>query len=230
MSPADRARHRRAPYATWGLVALNVALFAYEQTLGVHTADFLDRWGLAAGRLSDDLLAAPPQPLSLLPFLTAMFLHVSAAHLLANMLYLAVFGARVERVLAAPRLLAIYLLGGLGGAVALLALAMDSRLVAVGASGAVAALMGAWVALHPYALLAGLAPRAFRVRPDSIPVILLGLWLASQLLGGLTSYGSGTMNLTHGAWLAHLGGFAVGIVLGSLLHPRGRRAAGPARA
>jgi membrane associated rhomboid family serine protease len=160
--------------------------------------------------------------LGVLVLLGATFVHAGLIHLLTNALYLWVFGGRVERLLGARRLLALFALGAAGAAAALLALAPSDAALAVGSSGAVAAVIGAYVAFHPYALVALLTPRAFRVPEELVAVALLLLWLASQVLSGLEAFASGTMLAADGSLWAHLGGFATGLVLGPLLRV-GRR-------
>jgi membrane associated rhomboid family serine protease len=161
-----------------------------------------------------------PHLLSLLALLGATFLHANALHLLTNALYLGVFGQRVEPLLGPRRFLALFALGAVGSAFALMVLSPADAAVAIGSSGAVAAVIGAYVAQRPYALVALLTPRAFRVPEEIVPVALLLLWLASQLLSGLAAFASGTMSGTDGSLWAHLGGFATGLAIGPLLRLR----------
>jgi membrane associated rhomboid family serine protease len=229
----DRATHRPplAPaYATYALIALNVLLFAYQLSLGQAEPAFLQRWGLPAEGLPRYFAGGLLHPGLLVPIFTAMFLHANVIHLLANMLYLWVFGTRVEPLLGSGRFVLLYLVGGWVASLVRLGTASQGELVAVGASGAVAAVLGAYLALHPYAPLVVVAPRLFRSQPDVVALALLALWVLSQALGAVSLIASGTISMTDGAWWTHLGGFCVGVVLAAVLRAGGRRTPRPLRA
>jgi membrane associated rhomboid family serine protease len=156
---------------------------------------------------------------------TAIFLHFGLIHLLTNMLYLGVFGGRVESALGPSRFLVLYLSAGVCAGLALVTTAVSATPLAIGSSGAVAGIIGGYVSLYPYALLAGLAPRALRVRPDWVALSLIGLWLLVQLIQGLQALGSGTIWGADDASWAHVGGFAAGAILGPMLRMREVRVA-----
>ncbi len=214
----------RVPCATYGLLGVNALLFLYVVALGSSGEAFLDRWGLTSASLTDDLAGRSVHPAVLATIFTAMFLHANLVHLLSNLLFLWVFGERVEQRLGGARFVSLYLAGGTIAAVVQVATTAESGLVAVGSSGAVAAVIGAYLALHPYAPLAGFVPRAFRVPVDTVAVALLGIWVLSQALGGLAAVGYATMSVAQGALWAHLGGFVAGLTLGPLLRGAQRRA------
>jgi len=207
--------------ATYLLIAVSAVVFAYELALGREAGALVEHWGMIGRRLTER--GALPPPLALLTLFSATFLHVGAVHLLANMVYLWIFGQWVEPLLGSGRFLALYLLGGAAAAATLLAVTGGSAAVAIGSSGAVAAVLGAYLALHPYLVVVPLAPRAVRSVWDAVPVMLLLLWLAGQLLASLGVLTSGTMGMTGGALWAHLGGFAAGLLLGPLLRGWQRR-------
>jgi rhomboid family protein len=218
----DGARPRR-PLATLALIAINLALYLYLGSLeraGVER--FLGLWGVVPLNVWALLAGTDRQVGVLVTPLTSMYLHVEVLHLLGNMLYLWVFGSAVERALGGRAYLLFYSACGLLAAAVQVAAWPDSPLPAVGASGAIAGLLAAYVVLRPAATIGAFAPALFTFRPtDAPPALLLGLWLLSQLLSALlalTAAGAGN----NGAWLAHLGGFVggLGLMLVFRLHRR----------
>jgi membrane associated rhomboid family serine protease len=196
---------------TWLLLGANVLVFAYELSLGSDVAGFVRRWGLVPSDVSES-------PAVWITLLTSTFVHAGWLHLVSNMLYLGVFGVPVERRVGAGRFAVMYFGSGLAGSLAhLLAQPMSSE-PAVGASGAIAGVIAAHLVLFPNATLGSLAPVLFLRVVESTPVVLLFIvWLVAQLLSGLT----GLTTSTSIAWWAHLGGFAMGLALATML--RGRR-------
>ena len=197
---------------TAALVAANVAVFLLEVSMGGAEVDsFMRRWGLVPADVGDS-------PGVWVTLLTSTFLHVGWLHLLANMLYLAVFGMPVERRLGGAGLATIYVASGLVGNAVHLLVQPTSTAPAVGASGAVSGVIAAYLVLFPGATLGSLAPVLFLHVVESTPVVLLLLvWLAAQLFSGVASLTSNTSI----AWWAHLGGFLTGLACASLL--KGRR-------
>jgi membrane associated rhomboid family serine protease len=212
----------RVPFATYALLVSNAVIFAFLIAMGGRGASFLDSWGLTPGEVIALLTDGSGRLQSLVTVFTAMFLHANAVHLLANMVFLWVFGERVEHLLGTGRFLALYFLGGVLAALAQVLMALDTTVVAVGSSGAVAAIIGAYLAFNPYAPLASFAPRAIRIPVDVLAVALLGMWVLSQAFSGLAEAGYATMNVADGALWAHLAGFAAGIVLAPALRARRR--------
>jgi len=193
------------------LVLANVAVFAFELSLGDNVESLVRRWGLVPADLADN-------PAALVTLLTSTFLHASWLHLLSNLLYLAVFGLPIERRIGSTRFGMLYLASALGGSLAHLLAQPMSTQPTVGASGAVAGVIAAHLVLFPNATLGSLAPVLFLQVIEKVPVVpLLLVWLAAQLLAGLASLTSSSGV----AWSAHLGGFAVGIAMALVL--RGRR-------
>jgi len=189
-------------------VAANVAVFLFEVSMGGAEVDsFMRRWGLVPADVGDS-------PGVWVTLLTSTFLHVGWLHLLANMLYLAVFGMPVERRLGGAGLATIYVVSGLVGNAVHLLVQPTSSAPAVGASGAVSGVIAAYLVLFPGATLGSLAPVLFLHVVESTPVVLLLLvWLAAQLFSGVASLTSNTSI----AWWAHLGGFLTGLACASLL-------------
>jgi membrane associated rhomboid family serine protease len=142
---------------------------------------------------------------------TATFLHGGWFHLIGNMLYLWVFGDNVEDALGRARFVLFYLLTGLAGGLAHIISDPQSVIPTIGASGAVAGVLGAYFITYPHARVLALVPLLFIVTFIELPAVLfLFLWIALQLFYGIAAI-LGTANMV--AWWAHVGGFAAGMLL-----------------
>jgi membrane associated rhomboid family serine protease len=140
-----------------------------------------------------------------------MFLHAGWLHLLSNMLFLWIFGDNVEDSLGHLPYLFFYLLAGIAAMAVQTAFSIDSLVPTVGASGAIAGVMGAYLILHPKALVQVIVVPLFFF-PFLVPAaLLIGFWFVMQVLGGLADLGATTGSSI--AWWAHIGGFLAGIVL-----------------
>jgi len=210
------------PVATRALIAVNGALFVYELLLGPEVAEFFFRWGLVPLRVSLAFAeGTEPPAVPALTFVTSMFLHGGWAHLIGNMWYLWIFGDNLEDRMGRFRFLAFYLLGGLVAAAVQFALHSDSRVPTVGASGAIAAVLGGYAVLFPGARVFTLLPvfPFFQIVP--LPAVLvLGLWFVLQFFSGALALGAGASGGV--AWWAHIGGFAFGLVAARLFARRPR--------
>ncbi|MBV9546818.1 MAG: rhomboid family intramembrane serine protease [Chloroflexi bacterium] len=197
------------PVATLSLIAVNIACFVVELSLGDNLDPFIRRWGLVP--------ADAGEPAALITLLTSTFLHGGWLHLLSNMIYLGVFGPPVEDRLGGSRFVGLYLLSALLGSLIYLLAQRGSQTPAIGASGAIAGVIGAHLLLYPGATLGSVSPvLSLRLVEGTPTLVLLVIWLATQLLSGVAS-----LTTTTGiAWWAHLGGFASGIVLAPILRPR----------
>ena len=179
---------------TWLLVAINVAVFGVELSQGGDIDAFMRRWGLVPADIHEGPAAA-------ITLLTSAFLHAGWFHLAANMIYLVVFGLPVERRIGPAAFLATYIASGVLGGLAYLVAQPNSQTPAVGASGAIAGVIGAHLVLFLHVV-------------ESTPTLLLLLvWLATQVLSGVASLTTSTGI----AWWAHLGGFATGLVFAPAL-------------
>jgi membrane associated rhomboid family serine protease len=159
-------------------------------------------------------LRASEAPAALITLLTSNFLHAGWLHLLFNMVYLGVFGLPVERRVGAGGFALLYVASGLIGSLAYLVAQPASQVPAIGASGAIAGVIGAHLVLFPGATLGSLAPVLFLHVVESTPtLLLLLLWLATQLFSSVASLTTSTGI----AWWAHVGGFAGGIALAPVL-------------
>ena len=244
----DFLRTRRKPVVNWLLLAANAGIFLYTLTLsstpdqiigGFNTSEsdrFLIDWGFVPACLGDYLgFSVDANPSRLAEFcpsdgrepiqvFTSMFLHAGWAHLLGNMLFLWVFGDNVEDRLGHTRYIIFYLVCGVAAAGAQTGMALNTVLPAVGASGAIAGILGAYLVLHPTARIRVIIFPLFFI-PFFLPAILLiGIWFATQLFFGLASAGDATVGAGV-AWWAHIGGFVAGAVLIALFG-RNRRPQG----
>jgi membrane associated rhomboid family serine protease len=209
----DENPSQRFPLVTRGLIALNCALFVYEVLLGPELRPFLFQHGLVPARFTHALLEGGwPGFAGLSPFLTSMFLHAGWMHLIGNMWYLWIFGDNVEDRLGSVGFLAFYLGAGLFAAFAHYVLDAASPLPTVGASGAIAGVLGAYVMLFPRARIVTLVPLFPFWQVLALPAVLvLGLWFVLQFFQGALSLG---VAHTGGvAWWAHIGGFLFGLAL-----------------
>jgi membrane associated rhomboid family serine protease len=194
---------RTSPFVTVALIAANAFVFALE--LGLDDRElqrFVRGWGLV------------PAQFSWAAVVTSMFVHGGLMHFLGNMLYLWIFGDNVEDRMGHGRFLLFYLLCGAGAALAQTAVSPESLVPMVGASGAIAGVMGAYFVLYPRSRVLTLFP--FPLMLFEMPAVyLLGLWFVMQFVNGLGSIAvSAESQLAGGvAFWAHIAGFAVGAVL-----------------
>ena len=199
---------RTTPIVTIPLIVVNVLVFLYELTLGQAVNDFTLYFGLV------------PAAFSWVAVLTSMFLHGGLFHVAGNMLYLWIFGDNVEDRMGHGRFLVFYLLCGTAAALAQTITAPDSVVPMVGASGAIAGVMGAYFVLYPKSRIVTLVPLFFFFQIIEVPAIFfLGIWIALQALDGTISI---TTPATGGgvAFFAHIGGFAFGILTVRLVKKR----------
>jgi len=195
------------PWLTLGLIALNTLVFLYQLTLPPHQEMlFLHQYGVVPAWLTGT--ANVPRPPTWMPvwltLITFQFLHGHIFHLAGNMLYLWIFGKNIEITLGRLRYLAFYLLGGVLAALAQVLSEPYAGLPMVGASGSIAAILGAYLVLYPYARILVLLWFFFFVQVVRIPaLVLLGFWFLMQVVGS----GPGV------AWMAHVGGFVAGMIL-----------------
>ncbi len=162
--------------------------------------------------------APAPQPATAFTVLSSMFLHASFLHIFANMLFLAIFGPTVEDAMSRPRFLAFYLLGGLVALGALVAVDPSSTAPALGASGAIAAVLGGYILMFPRARFLTLVFIVFFFTIVELPaLVVLGLWFLTQLWLELSGLASAVGSSEVVAYLAHVGGFLFGLLAIRLL-------------
>lgn len=204
---------RTTPFVTVALIVANALAFLYQAALprGQFEA-FILNWGLV------------PADFGVVTLLTSMFLHGGWLHFLGNMLYLWIFGDNVEDRFGHGRYLVFYLLCGAFAALAQSLTAPTSTVPMVGASGAIAGVLGAYLVMFPHSRVLTLVPIFFFIQIVEVPAtILLGLWFVLQLLSGIGSLSVARgSNIGGVAFWAHAAGFVSGVVLVWLFRRRER--------
>jgi len=215
----------RMPVVTYALIGLCAGVFLWQ--LGQNAEAVAYRYGMipavvfGTAQLPHNLAVLAPWA----TVFTSMFLHAGWLHIGGNMLFLWIFGNNVEDVLGHLRYLLLYLLSGVAAAMGQALSDPASTVPMLGASGAIAGVLGAYLLLYPYANVHVLVLIIIIVRIVTVPAwIMLSLWFAAQLLSGLMSSGGAGV-----AFWAHVGGFATGIVLLLLLRPAGLELLRPPR-
>jgi len=214
------ARHIR-PWITLGLIAVNVAIFIYQLYIGPQAAMHLyAQKGAVAAKLSGLKLHSIRQVLWLLPTMfSSLFLHAGWVHLLGNMWFLWVFGEALEDHLGHGRYLAFFLFCGFFACIFHILAASRLEAPLIGASGAIAGVLGGYLRMLPKSPITTVVFWRLRPQISTCPAyVLLGLWLALQFYG-LRQGGAV-------AWMAHLGGFFIGLLTVTLFTPL-RPAAAP---
>ncbi len=210
----DTLHSRRFPLVNWLLIAANVIVFLYELSLG---SSALNRLTFTWGLVPKNLMAHPET--AWVTIFTAMFLHGGWFHIISNMWVLYIFGDNVEDRMGHGRYLVFYLLSGVAAGLLESYVLQGSNVPMIGASGAIAGVLGAYLISYPRARVASLVPIFFIFTIIEIPaVIFLLFWFASQLFSGFLalegSSGSGI------AWWAHVGGFVFGMLTVNLFAQR----------
>ena len=208
----DTQRGYTAPVVTVLLIAVNVAVFLYEASLDAYTQNhFVAVWGLTPARFH------------VVDMLTSMFLHGGWMHLLGNMWFLWIFGDNIEDVLGHFKYLFFYIACGLAAAGTHLFFNLGSRLPTVGASGAIAGVMGAYLVKFPHNRITTLIFFGFVFFVDVPAVLMLGYWFVIQVFSGVGSVGYTNLSQGGTAWFAHIGGFIAGMLLVKLMAEPDRR-------
>lgn len=202
----DTVRSRRFPLVNWTLVLLNGLIFYLELTLGEERLyRFVHDWGLVPVKLTADYAG------SWVMIFTSMFLHGGWIHILGNMWTLILFGHNVEDRLGHGNYLAFYLLSGVAAALTQVYFMPASQLPLIGASGAIAGVLGAYLILFPRARIASLVPVLFIFTLVEVPaLIFFGFWFVLQLFSGWLALHGADVNGV--AWWAHIGGFIFGLI------------------
>ncbi len=206
----------RLPWVTIGLIAVNVVVFAYQATLGVEGfVAFVQQWGAVPAEIVESLGEQPWAVWTwLVPSTTSIFIHGGLWHLLLNMLFLWVFGEAVENGIGPGKFFVIYMLAGVGAVLVQTLFIPGSELPMVGASGAVAGVLGMYVLLYPLSKLRVYFPPAFIFRISAMVFIMA--WFFYQIFAGLAV--GRTQEMVGGvAWWAHVGGFVIGVVVHLLI-------------
>ena len=200
----DDSTSRSVPFVTYALIALNILFFFVELSGG---EPFIERWSVVPRRL----MANPGA--DFITVFTSMFMHGGWLHLGGNMLYLWIFGDNVEDKFGHAKFAVFYLLCGIAATFAQVAISAGSNIPNLGASGAIAGVLGAYLILFPKGQVKVLMGRGVVPMPA---LVVIGLWIVLQFVNGL---GSITQSAETGgvAYMAHIGGFVAGLVLTFLL-------------
>ncbi|HET9232622.1 MAG TPA: rhomboid family intramembrane serine protease [Candidatus Eisenbacteria bacterium] len=214
----DIQERQKFPIVNILLIGANLVLFLYELSLGANLEGFLRSSAFIPSRFFlPDNTASDVQTL-----LLSMFLHGGWAHFLGNMLYLWIFGDNVEDRLGHALYLIFYVLSGVAATLAHAFLSPESTVPAIGASGAISGVLGAYLVIFPRARVITVIPLGFFLRMAELPALaVLGMWFVLQLLSGTASLAAASAQEGGVAWWAHIGGFVFGMILGFFF--RGRR-------
>lgn len=211
----DSQPSRTVPAVTAMIIAINVAVFLFEVSLDEFSRNhFVHAYGMT------------PETFRWQTLFTSMFLHAGWMHLIGNMWFLWIFGDNVEDILGKWRYALFYVASGAAAAFVHLLANFDSRVPTVGASGAIAGVMGAYLLKFPHSTIKTLIFIVVFVQVVEVPAFwMLVYWLALQVLSGVGELGRNAVNEGGVAWFAHVGGFLAGMALISVFRtmPRYRR-------
>jgi membrane associated rhomboid family serine protease len=204
----DTVQSSRFPVVTVAIICVNAFVFLIELNLGsLGLEQLFFSWGIVPLRFTHPRLEA-----NYFTLLSSMFLHGGWMHIIGNMWSLWIFGDNVEDRMGRAGFLCFYLLSGLAAGAVHIMTNPYSRVPTVGASGAIAGVMGAYLLLFPHSTVVTLVPIFFFMQVIEIPAVLfLGFWFITQLFSGTLSLAAGTQ-AGGVAWWAHIGGFAVGFL------------------
>ncbi|HEX9115154.1 MAG TPA: rhomboid family intramembrane serine protease [Anaerolineae bacterium] len=216
MIPLTDASRRpmRVPVVTILIIAVNVVVFIMELIGG---DDFILRWSMVPA----DILAGK----HLETILTSMFLHQGWEHIIGNMVFFWAFGPEIEDTMGSGRYLLFYLLGGLAATFAQFIVAPTSTVPNLGASGAIAAVMGAFLVTYPRDQIRTVVVFGWFARVTFVPAaVLVGLWIVSQFFSEIGSLMTADAASGGVAYMAHIGGFAFGALTARLFENQDRTA------
>jgi membrane associated rhomboid family serine protease len=205
----DTIPSRSTPVVTAGIIVANVLVFLYQFSLDRFSLNhFIVEYGVV------------PDRLSYVSLVTSMFLHGGWMHLIGNMWFLWIYGDNVEDVLGHAKYLVFYLVSGVAAALAQVAFFSDSRVPMVGASGAIAGVMGAYLIKFPHSRILTLLPVIVFFTTVEVPAVLILLyWFVIQFFSGVGSIGYSHLSQGGTAWFAHVGGFVAGMILILVMRP-----------
>jgi membrane associated rhomboid family serine protease len=222
----DRNPTARTPVVTLALIAACFGIFGLELWISLTGGDealnrFFLEWGAVPRRITAALDAHDYLGQAMLGTVTSQFLHGGWLHILGNMLFLWIFGNNVEDRLGRLPFLAFYLLGGIAAALTQVWIDPTSDAPLVGASGAIAAVLGVYFVLWPGARILALVFLGFFYQLLEIPaLVVLGYWFVLQLISGIGALGAATAD-SGVAFFAHIGGFVAGAIVGIVVRVSG---------
>jgi membrane associated rhomboid family serine protease len=207
----DQIPTRRIPIVNYTLIVINVIVFIFQWLSGPYQDALIYQFALIPAQFTGSINLA-----AISDIFTSMFMHAGWLHLGGNMLYLWIFGDNVEDSMGSFKYLFFYLTGGVVASAAHILTNPGSQIPTVGASGAIAAVLGAYLVLYPRSRVLTIIPLGFFIRMTTIPAsIVLLFWFGLQLLNGVLALGASDVGGV--AFWAHIGGFIVGVVLAKLL-------------
>ncbi|MBK8485375.1 MAG: rhomboid family intramembrane serine protease [Saprospiraceae bacterium] len=202
----DNVKGGSKPLFSYSLIFINVLVFIYEFGLPVEAGE---AFVIHYGTIPAEMVAGQ----DLFTVLTSMFLHGGWAHLIGNMLFLWVFADNIEGVVGTFNFILFYVLGGIAATLIHVLVNPDSDIPVVGASGAISAVMGAYLIMFPASRIKVWI--LFLFSSTYVPALFfLGIWIVQQMISGFGSLGLGTEEQGGVAWWAHIGGFAFGLIGG----------------
>jgi membrane associated rhomboid family serine protease len=203
---------RRTPYLTWGLIAINVIVFVWQLSL---SPDELERVFQTLAVVPRNVSGDPFGVETLLDGLRSMFFHGGFDHIIGNMLYLFLFGDNIEDRLGKVLFLVLYFVSGYAAVYAQVLIDPTSPIPMIGASGAIAGVLGAYLVMFPNVKVRALIFFGYFGTIRELPALLvLGFWFVLQLINGFASLGAASQYGGGTAFFAHIGGFVVGAALG----------------
>jgi membrane associated rhomboid family serine protease len=208
----DSQPSHSTPLVTATLIGANVLIFFYQLSLDPYSLNhFVAAYGVVPARLDLSTLV------------TSMFLHGGWLHLIGNMWFLWIYGDNVEDILGPFKYLLFYLACGVAAGLTHVLTNPDSRVPTIGASGAIAGVMGAYMVKFPHSRIVTLVPIFFFVTLVEIPAaIMLVYWFVLQVFSGVGAMAYSSVSQGGVAWFAHAGGFLAGMILVSVMRPRPR--------
>lgn len=211
----DNIPTERFPVVTVALIVINVLIFLYELSLGRQGLDeFYRVYGMTPYEITSGVSLVPRNFPVYLTLITSMFLHGGILHLGGNMLFLWIFGNNVEDSMGRFRFIIFYLVCGVAASLAQIAIDPSSQVVNIGASGAIAGVLGGYILLFPRARVTTLVFLGFFITFFELPaVVVLVFWFVLQLFSGSISIFSGAASGGGVAYFAHVGGFVLGLLL-----------------
>ena len=216
----DSVRSGRTPYVNISLILINILVFFQQLAIEPYQLNQIYySYGVIPAEVLNVFFTGSPLLPVMIPFITSIFIHGGWWHLIGNMLFLWIFGDNIEDRLGRVRYLLFYLAVGVAGGVAHVLANPASTIPVIGASGAVAGVLGAYLISFPRSRILALVPVLFFITVIEVPaVIFIVVWFAIQFFNGVAFLG-GTANAV--AYWAHIGGFLAGLVLIKLIARRG---------
>jgi len=212
----DQIPTRHVPIVNYMLIAINIFVFVLQWLAGPYQEALVYQYALIPVQFTNSLNLG-----DVTDIFTSMFMHAGFFHLAGNMLYLWIFGDNVEDSMGPAKYLTFYLAGGIVASLTHILTNPNSQIPTVGASGAIGAVLGAYLVLYPQSRVVTIIPLGFFMRITLVPAsIVLGLWFLLQLFSGVLSFGGPDIGGV--AFWAHIGGFVTGVALAKLLAKRRR--------